>query len=64
MSQDAAGVFLAWPADGTAGFQLQSTRALIAPAWSAVTNGIILTNGSYRLSLPPGSQPTFYRLKE
>lgn len=64
ISQDAGGVFLAWPADGTAGFQLQSTRALVNPSWTAVTSGIALTNGSYRLDLAHDPQPTFYRLKQ
>ena len=64
IGHDAAGAFLAWPADGGAGFQLQSSRALSPPAWTAVTNGIAQTNGSYRLTLPAGPQPAFYRLKQ
>jgi hypothetical protein len=55
---------LSWPADGTAGFGLENTRSLIAPSWTAVTNGIAVSNGTYTITLPVGVASGFYRLKQ
>jgi hypothetical protein len=63
-SRAAASMTLSWPADGTAGFQLQSTTGLMKPAWVAITNGITLSNGTYVVRLPAGGPPVFYRLKQ
>lgn len=58
-------VLLSWPADGTAGFQLESAPALSsAPAWVAVTNALTLSNGSYSVSLSLHALPAFYRLRQ
>lgn len=58
-----AGVVLAWPADGTAGFQLQSSSSLLVPAWVTVTNAVTMSNGIYSVALPD-SAAAFYRLKQ
>lgn len=64
ITQDAGGVTLSWPSDGTAGFQLQSASVFKPQAWLAVTNGITLTNGSYRFVPPINTKSAFYRLKQ
>jgi len=64
IARDPGGVLLSWPADGTAGFQLQSSAHPFSSSWLSVTNGITLTNGSYRFLLAPSAAPLFYRLKQ
>lgn len=64
ITRTAGNVILSWPAEGTEAFQLQSTPALSIPVWSALTNGITATNGTYTVTLPATSAPAFYRLKQ
>ena len=64
ITHSANGVVLSWPADGTAGFQLESTTDLLAPAWVAVTNGISVSGGSYSVIVPSNAGRSFYRLKQ
>jgi hypothetical protein len=59
-----SGFLLAWPGDGTATFQLQSTRSLLNPAWVAVTNSVTLSNGHFTVLLPSSAASTFYRLAQ
>jgi Concanavalin A-like lectin/glucanases superfamily len=42
-------VVLSWPTAGNASYSLQSTAGLLHPAWTTVTNGISVWNGSYTL---------------
>lgn len=58
------GVLLSWPADGTAGFQLESTPSLVHPNWAAVTNGVTSANGSYSAFVPSSAAAAFYRLRQ
>jgi len=64
ITHSADDVVLSWPADGTAGFQLESTTDLLAPAWVAVTNGISVSGGSYSVIVPSNAGRSFYRLKQ
>jgi hypothetical protein len=57
------GVVLSWPAEGTTGFQLQSTLSLSVPAWVPVTNTVTMSNGVYSVALPAAAS-AFYRLRQ
>ena len=57
-------VLLSWPADGTAGYQLQSARLLSPPGWATVTNTITQSNGSYTVQLPVSAAPAYFRLMQ
>ena len=57
-------ILLSWPADGTAGFQLQRTQNLSAPSWAAVTTSVTLSNGHYSALLPASGTSAFYRLAQ
>jgi hypothetical protein len=56
-------VILSWPSEGMDAFQLESSTSLLAPNWLALTNGVTLSNGSYRITLPVNTGYVFYRLQ-
>ena len=55
-------IILSWPSAGADAFTLQTTSTLTAPNWVALTNGITLSEGFYRLAVPATAASAFYRL--
>lgn len=51
---------VSWPA--TDGYELEQTPRLDAPAWTKVTEGIVLSGGVYRFETPMTEASAFYRL--
>jgi len=64
LTGSATGLRLSWPADGTAGFQLETKPGLLVPTWVPVTNSITFSNGSYSVFLPTKAASAFYRLAQ
>jgi len=63
IARSGGNLFLSWPTNNTAGFQLQSNLSLTSANWIAVTNTVIVTNTNYRVTLPATSAAAFFRLK-
>lgn len=61
-----AGSFVSiyWPTNNAAGFQLETTTDAVSSTWSAVTNIPSMLNNSFRVTLPAGSAPAYFRLKK
>ena len=57
-------ILLSWPSDGTAGFQLQTTKSLLSPSWEAVTTNVTLSNGHYSSLLTASGSSAFFRLAQ
>jgi hypothetical protein len=61
IARSGGNLFLFWPTNNTAGFQLQSSLSLAS--WVAVTNSVSVTNSFYRVTLPASGTAAFFRLK-
>jgi len=55
-------VVVSWPGSASTSYALQQSATLLGP-WSGVTNAPVLMNSQYRVTLSPGTQNAFYRLK-
>jgi hypothetical protein len=57
-----AGVVVSWPASVSSSFVLQQSTIVTGP-WSDVTNTAQIVSSQYQVTLAPGTQSAFYRLK-
>jgi hypothetical protein len=55
-------VQVSWPATAV-GFGLEGAENLAAPAWSAVTNAVTVTDGQNRVTIPVDRAERFFRLR-
>ena len=56
-------LFITWPTNTPASYTLQTTTNLVVGTWLPVTNGVVLSNGVYQVTLPATRPEGFYRLK-
>lgn len=62
IERNGADMILSWPSAGGDAFTLQTSSSLSSPKWVAVTNGITLSEGLYRMVAPANATSAFYRL--
>lgn len=55
-------VLLSWPTNGFPGFKLQTNLNPRTDTWSNDTHGVVVTNGTFRVTVPVATNATFYRL--
>ncbi|HEV2327294.1 MAG TPA: hypothetical protein VGY56_00725 [Verrucomicrobiae bacterium] len=65
MSTSGANLFISWPTNAFLTYTLQSTTNVLSSTWLNVTNQPVMTNGTFRVTVPvTSSMPaTFYRLE-
>jgi len=56
-------LLITWPTNTPASYTLQSATNLVIGTWVGVTNGVIVTNGFYQVSVPANTPATYFRLK-
>jgi hypothetical protein len=57
------GIILSWPTNGFSGYTAQASTDLASSNWVNITNGVVLTNGAFQVTVPATGATTFYRLK-
>lgn len=63
ISLSGANTLIAWPTNSPPAYTLQTSTNLILGNWLAVTNGVVVSNGLYQVTLPAAVSAMFYRLK-
>src|SRR5579859_3538223 len=57
------GIILSWPTNGFSGYTAQASTNLASTNWVNLTNGVVVTNGAFQVTVPATGATTFYRLK-
>lgn len=57
------GIILSWSTNGFSGYTAQASANLASSNWVNLTNGVVVTNGAFQVTVPATGATTFYRLK-